>query len=315
MLPTTEPCVRLNELLAAHANTLHLRLLSGDAGLTRVINSPRLQKPSLAFAGFTAHIDDFCMQVIGKTEMDYLATLPSERQLQVINDFFNLRVAAVVITHQMAVPSCFLDAAQRTETPLLTSALSSTDFMINMTMILSKRLAPVVNQPGVFLDIFGQGVLLRAASGLGKSEVALELITRGHRLVADDTVNFRRESTDTLVGRCPELSQDMLEVRGIGLVNVRHLFGSSAITRSKKVTLVVRLIQHKDFEHDRISSPWKQETIHGVNIPMAELPVLPGRSLAVLVEAVTRIHIHQQQGNGDDRGDFLARIDTVAAGG
>ncbi len=310
-----EPFVRLEEILATQAETMRLRLVTGAEGLRRIIKHPRLQKPSLAFAGFTQHLDDYCMQVIGQTEVAYMATRTPEQQRRAIDAFFDLRVAAVVLTRGISPTDDFLRAAARTDTPLLISELSSSDFMMGMMLYLSKRLAPVDRCHGVFMDVFGQGVILRGDSGCGKSEIALELITRGHRLIADDCIELRREASETLVGRCPEELQDYLEVRGLGFINVRHLFGSSAISRSKRVTLVVRFIDWRDFSQEsRVESMLQHEEIHGVRLPVVRIPVRPGRSLAVLVEVATRSHLRREQG-ADDHAQFLERMNARIMGG
>jgi len=284
-------------------------LITGEAGLKRIITHPRIQKPSLAFAGFIHHLNDFRLQVIGQTELHYLATRTLAQQQQSIDNFFDLRVAAVIITRGIIPSSMIIAAAKRTDTPLLVSEFTSSEFMMSMMLYLSKRLAPKVTRHGVFMDIFGQGVLLLAKSGFGKSEIALELITRGHRLVADDYVDLFREAPDTLVGRCPEDLKDYLEVRGLGFINVRNVFGSAAITQSKRATLIVHCIEWDDFPQERRGNYDIEEvTINGVVLPSVSIPVRPGRSMAVLVEVATRSQSMRSLGV-DDNKVFIKRMD------
>jgi len=302
------PSVCMREILREQQVQLKIRLVTGEEGLSRVIDHPRIQKPSLAFAGFIDHLSDFRLQVIGQTELHYLETRTPAQQTSAINNFFDLRVAAVIVTRGILPSAEMIAAAVRTETPLLVSELASSEFMISMMQYLSKRLAPKVTHHGVFMDIFGQGVLLLADSGVGKSEIALELITRGHRLVADDVVELLRETSDTLVGRCPENSQDYLEVRGLGFINVRNVFGSAAITQSKRVTLVVHCVHWDDFsEESRVENKVKEIEINGVSLSSVTIPIRPGRSMAVLVEVATRSESMRKLGF-DDNQIFIERM-------
>jgi len=307
------PSVQMDEILATQQTLLKIRLITGKEGLSRVIDHPRIQKPSLAFAGFIDHLSDFRLQVIGETELHYLETRTAAQQSSAINNFFDLRVAAVIVTRNVSPSDEMIAAAERTQTPLLVSELSSSEFMISMMQYLSKRLAPKTTHHGVFMDIFGQGVLLLADSGIGKSEIALELITRGHRLIADDVVELFRETSDTLVGRCPEHLQDYLEVRGLGFINVRKVFGSAAITQSKRVTLVVHCVLWDDFsEENRVENKVKEIEINGVLLSSVTIPIRPGRSMAVLVEVATRSESMRKLGV-DDNQIFIERMDQRIA--
>ncbi|MFQ5345949.1 MAG: HPr(Ser) kinase/phosphatase, partial [Mariprofundus sp.] len=186
--------ITIRELLSEQGKAAKMRLLAGEKGLDRYIDHPRMQKPSLAFAGYVEHLSDYRLQVIGQTEMSYLATRSFEEQKKAVDAVFDLRLAGVVITRGQQPPELILEAARRTDTPLMVSDYPSSTFMTNMLLFLSHRLAPVLYQHGVYMDIFGLGVLITGASGIGKSEIGLELISRGHRLIADDMVEFSRES-------------------------------------------------------------------------------------------------------------------------
>jgi len=289
--------ITIRELLAEQGKAAKMRLLAGDAGLDRYIDHPRMQKPSLAFAGFIEHLSDYRLQVIGQTELHYLATRSEQEQKAVVDAVFDLRLAGVVVTRNLTPPDIILQAAKRTDTPLLVSEYPSSTFMTNMMLYLSHRLAPVVYQHGVYMDIFGLGVLITGASGIGKSEIGLELISRGHRLIADDMVEFSRKSPTTLVGRSPETLRYHMEIRGIGILNIRDLYGAAAITDTKRLRMVVELVPWDQVAaEDRVLGEDSEIEILEVSIPRIPIPIRTGRSLAVLVEVATRNQLLKQRG-------------------
>jgi len=234
--------VSVTDVLKEQGEALGMTVLTGEAGLGRYIDHPRVEKPSLAFAGYLEKLNDYRLQVVGKSELGYLATRPEAERKKAVDAVFDLRLAAVVITYGMHVPDIVLEAAKRTDTPLISTPLDSQTFMTNMMLYLSRRLAPRTFQHGVYMDIFGLGVLLTGGSGIGKSEIALELVSRGHRLIADDMVELSRVGTDVLVGRSPEALKYHMEIRGIGILNIRDLFGAAAITDAKRVGLVLEIV-------------------------------------------------------------------------
>jgi len=289
--------VSIRELLEAQGEALKMKVLTGEAGLGRYIDHPRVEKPSLAFAGYLEKLNDYRLQVVGTSELGYLTSQPEAKRKAAVDSVFDLRMAAVVITYGMKVPDMMLEAARRTDTPLISTSLDSQSFMTNMMLYLSKRLAPLTYQHGVYMDIFGLGVLLTGASGIGKSEIALELISRGHRLIADDMVELSRVGTDVLVGRSPEALKYHMEIRGIGILNIRDLFGAAAITDAKRVGLVLEVVQWDDMsEQMRLLGEDASTDMHDVRLPKALLPVRPGRSLAVLVEVAARNQLLKQRG-------------------
>jgi len=289
--------VSVSELLEAQAEALKMKVLTGKAGLGRYIDHPRVEKPSLAFAGYLEKLNDYRLQVVGTSELGYLTSQPEAERKAAVDSVFDLRMAAVVVTFGMKVPDMMLEAARRTDTPLISTPLDSQSFMTNMMLYLSKRLAPLTYQHGVYMDIFGLGVLLTGASGIGKSEIALELISRGHRLIADDMVELSRVGTDVLVGRSPEALKYHMEIRGIGILNIRDLFGAAAITDAKRVGLVLEVVQWDDMsEQMRLLGEDASTDMHEVHLPKALLPVRPGRSLAVLVEVAARNQLLKQRG-------------------
>jgi len=289
--------VSIADLLKEQAEVLKMSVIGGEGGLGRCIDHPRVEKPSLAFAGYVEKLNDFRLQVVGKSELGYLATRPETERKKAVDAVFDLRLAAVVVTYGMNVPDIVLEAAKRTDTPLISTPLDSQTFMTNMMLYLSRRLAPRTFQHGVYMDIFGLGVLLTGSSGIGKSEIALELISRGHRLIADDMVELSRVGTDVLVGRSPEALKYHMEIRGIGILNIRDLFGAAAITDAKRVGLVLEVVPWDDMsEQMRLIGEDSSIVLHEVHIPKGLLPVSPGRSLAVLVEVAARNQLLKQRG-------------------
>jgi len=289
--------ITIRELLAEQGEAAKMRLLTGEPGLDRYIDHPRMQKPSLAFAGFIENLSDYRLQVIGKTELHYLATRTPAEQKRAVDTVFDLRLAGVVITRNQTVPDIILEAAERTDTPLLLSELPSSTFMTNMMLYLSQRLAPVVYQHGVYMDIFGLGVLITGASGIGKSEVGLELISRGSRLIADDMVEFSRKSPTAIVGRSPDTLRYHMEIRGLGILNIRDLYGAAAITDAKRLSVVVELVPWDQVAaEDRVLGEDSEIELLDVSISRVAIPIRTGRSLAVLIEVATRNQLLKQRG-------------------
>ncbi len=289
--------ITIRELLAEQGKAMKMRLLAGEAGLDRYIDHPRMQKPSLAFAGFIENLSDYRLQVIGRTELDYLATKSLVEQKKVVDAVFDLRLAGAVITRNQTPPDIILEAARRTDTPLMVSELPSSTFMTNMMLFLSHWLAPVSYQHGVYMDIYGLGVLITGASGIGKSEIGLELISRGHRLIADDMVEFSRPSPNVLVGESPDTLRYHMEIRGLGILNIRDLYGAAAITDTKRLRLIVELVPWDHIAaEDRVLGEESEMEIHGVSIPRVPVPIRSGRSLAVLIEVATRNQLLKERG-------------------
>jgi HPr kinase/phosphorylase len=289
--------ITIRKLLSSQSETMKMRLVAGEPGLDRYIDHPRIQKPSLAFAGFIENLSDYRLQVIGQTELHYLAGRSVAEQRRAVDDVFDLRLAGVVITRNITPPDIILQAARRTDTPLIISEVTSSEFMTHMAQFLSAYLAPVTYQHGVYLDVFGLGVLVTGASGIGKSEIGLELISRGHRLIADDMVEFARHSKEIIVGKSPENLRYHMEIRGLGILNIRDLYGAAAITDSKRLSLIVELLPwDKLAPEERIMGETGNMKIHDVVIPLIPIPIRPGRSLAVLIEVATRNQLLKQRG-------------------
>ncbi|OIP99620.1 MAG: HPr(Ser) kinase/phosphatase [Zetaproteobacteria bacterium CG2_30_46_52] len=288
--------ITIAQILEQQSEALKMKLLVGEAGLQRYIDHPRLQKPSLAFAGFIENLSDYRLQVIGKTELHFLETRTPEQQHIDVNAVFDLRLAGVVITRGLTPPPLILEAAKRTDTPLIQTDLDSSSFMTHMTVFLSHALAPVAYQHGVYMDVYGIGVILLGESGIGKSEIGLELITRGHRLIADDMVQLVRQTPSVLVGQSPESLRYHMEIRGLGILDIRNIFGAAGITDTKRVRLIVNLIRWSEFKEEQRFNSEDMMELHGVVLPVVNLPIRPGRSMAVLIELAARSQLLRLRG-------------------
>ncbi|RMH60048.1 MAG: HPr(Ser) kinase/phosphatase [Zetaproteobacteria bacterium] len=301
--------VSIRSLLKQQGKAMDLRLIAGAGGLDRVIEHPRINTPSLAFAGFLDDLDDCRLQVIGQSELGYLSTRPPEEQRRVLSAMFAKQLAGVVVTRNLAPPPIVIEIAERTHTPLLVTSLHAHEFMSQMMVFLSRKLAPACYQHGVYMDVFGLGVLLIGKSGIGKSEIGLELISRGHRLVADDMVELVRQGPDVIVGHSPESLRYHMEIRGLGVLNIRDMFGAAAITDAKRLRLVIELVsweRAKTFE--RLPLGDEHYEILGVPMPKVHLPIRPGRSLAILVEVATRNQLMKLRGI-DSNKQFMDALD------
>jgi len=309
------PRISIKELLNEQGEAMELRLLAGKAGQDRFLERPRLQKPSFALAGYVHGLNRHLLQVIGKTGLNYLDTQSAEKQKQYIDALFNLELAGLVVTLGKQPPQIFIDAAERTGTPLLVTSMETSAFITSMSLFLMHRLAPRAYQHGVYMDVFGLGVLITGASGIGKSEIALELITRGHRLVADDMIELVREGPDVLVGKSPKALRYHMEIRGLGILNIRDLFGAASLTDTKRVGLVVEALPWEKLSgEDRLLMTERETVLHGVRLAKVLIPIRPGRSLAVLVEVAARNHLLIMRGVDSSKAFMQSLEDQIQKG-
>jgi len=281
------------------AEQFQLQWLAGLGGGKRHLSSETIQKPTLALIGHLNFVHPNRVQVLGCAEMDYLRGLSEDGLAGAINHLFSTELAAIIVSNNETVPPLLIEGANRTETPLFTSPQASPLLMAHLGHHLTQRLAEVVTLHGVFLEVLSMGVLLKGDAGVGKSELALELITRDHRLVADDAVELRHVAPETLEGSCPTLIRDFLEVRGLGILNIRYLFGETAVKLKKNLKLIVELVHPQEVGEvglNRLDMIASTETILGVAIPKVRIPVAAGRNLAVLVEVAVRNHILKSRG-------------------
>ncbi|MBI5330890.1 MAG: HPr kinase/phosphorylase [Betaproteobacteria bacterium] len=289
--------ITVADLFRQAADRLQLTWISGRGGGDRQLTSDILQKPTLALIGHLNFVHPNRVQVLGCAEMDYLRRLPPEALNHAVGNLFSTEIAAVVVANGEDVPAAMVQAAERAGTPLFTSPQASPMLMGILGHMMTQALAPSTILHGVFLEVSGLGVLIMGDPAVGKSELALELISRGHRLVADDAVEVFSVSPDTLEGRCPALLLDFMEVRGLGVINIRRLFGETAVKQKKNLKLIIHLTPWAQWQEvDRLDMRAGQCNILGVDIPEVRIPVAVGRNLAVLVEVAVRNHILRLRG-------------------
>ncbi|MGZ6524865.1 MAG: HPr(Ser) kinase/phosphatase [Tumebacillaceae bacterium] len=287
---------------------LGLTVLAGESGLDNGIVSDDFNRPGLEFAGFLNYFAPEKIQLVGKKEVDYLLGLPADEREESIRRLLEYPLPAIILTSSISTVKYLTLYANKHNIPLLRTDQNTTKFAVRLHSYLEKELAPQTGLHGTFLDIYGVGVLLRGVSGIGKSEVALSLIERGHRLVADDLVNLKRLDPDTIQGSATEVNTYFLSLRGIGLLNIRELYGAGAIREVKNLNLEIELVPWEEcFHYDALGSEDEHVTHLEVRIPKIVLPVKPGRDLAELVQVAAKNHRLKASGY-DPRKDFFERL-------
>ena len=277
---------------------LDLELLAGAAGLDRRITIPQTQKTGLALSGFDAYLQPGRVLVFGRSELRYLETLTAEERAQALRRVFSHDLPCLLVTGTAEAPPETRAEADRAGVPLLKTSAATPDAMSRLAAVLDTYLAPRDIVHGVLMDVLGLGVLVVGESGIGKSECALDLVVRGHRLVADDTVELRCRAQSFLIGTCPELTRNHMEIRGLGLINVQDLFGVASTRSSKRIELVVQLERWEHGrEYDRLGLDEEFYAMLGVRIPMIRMPVAPGRNVAILVEVAARNQLLRARGH------------------
>jgi HPr kinase/phosphorylase len=292
--------VSIEALLRAHPEAvgLPLELIAGGHGLDRRITSPHIQKTGLALAGFDAYLSAGRILILGESEVRFLESLPALSRLEALRRTFAHDIPAVMITAGLPAPPELLLASNRAGVPLLATPLSTPIAIAKVSAILEDSLAERTIIHAVLMDILGLGVLIVGESGIGKSECALDLVVRGHRLVADDTVEIRRRAESVLIGTCPDLTRHHMEVRGLGLINIQDLFGVASTRSSKRVEVVVQLERWEPGrEYDRLGLDEVHYEILGLPVPLLRMPVAPGRNLSILVEVAARNQILRTRGH------------------
>lgn len=288
---------------------LPIRVLSGDAGLHRAITHAAIQKTGLALAGYDSYLHAGRVLVFGESEIRFLESLTPATRRDAVHRALAHDVPCVLVTGGLAPPEELLDEGQTAGVPILATPLD-TPVAINRVMtLLEDRLAPRELTHGVLLDILGLGVLVIGESGIGKSECALDLVVRGHRLVADDAVEVRRRAESVIIGTSPEITRHHMELRGIGVINVRDMFGVASTRRSKRVELVVQLERWDPAtSYERLGLDDHRYPVLGVPVPYVRMPVAPGRNLAILIEVAARNQLLRARGQHAAR-TLVERVD------
>jgi len=305
------PSIRVDSLLETREAGLALELVGGRGGLGRRITGPRIQKPGLALTGYTAYVHPERLQVLGLTEISYLRSVAPESRRSGIDALCALEPSAVVVTRGLEVPPELVLAAEKHNVPVFSTPLMSSVFINRITKWLESRLAPTTSVHGVLIDVLGVGILLLGKSGIGKSEAALDLVLRGHRLVADDIVEIRKVPPDMIYGGGSEIIKHHMEIRGLGIINIKDLFGISAVRDAKKIELVVELVEwNEEEEYDRLGVEELRHSILDVAVPMLRVPIRPGRNITSIIEVAARNQLLKLQGKHSAR-EFQERLNKA----
>jgi HPr kinase/phosphorylase len=295
--------------------SLDLHMVAGASGVSKVITNPRLQKPGLALAGFLDYVKPGRVQVIGFSEAQFLATLPPATAAERVDALAGLEPPLIVVSKAMEqTAALFTEPCNRHAVPLALTTVTTSAVIERLGATLEVLLAAREMLHGDLLDIFAIGVLILGDSGSGKSECALELVHRGHRLVADDVVEIYKVRNEDLVGQAPEAVRGLMEVRGLGLISIEQLFGVIAVRDTKPIDLVVNLVAEGAWPVERLGLADSSIEILGLRRPRLTVPVAPGKSLALLIEAAARKYLLSQRGVPDAAADFLARHDEKLQG-
>ncbi|MFA7059385.1 MAG: HPr(Ser) kinase/phosphatase [Pedobacter sp.] len=287
---------------------LGLNLLAGGQGLGNRVSSSRIQKPGLALAGYTEHLHPDRIQVLGNTEISYLSQIDDRLALESIRTLCAFRISCFIITKQLVPSQFFLDTAESTGIPVLGTHHQSSTFISLITKFLEEQLLPTTHMHGVLVDVMGVGILLTGKSGIGKSECALDMVIRGHRLVADDMVIIKKKMPAALVGQSEEAIQHLMEIRGLGIINIKDLYGVSSIREKKIIDMMLELVDwNPDHEYDRLGVDDQRSTILGVELPHLVIPVRPGRNLGSIIEVAARNFLLKGMGYHSAR-DFQERL-------
>jgi HPr kinase/phosphorylase len=286
------PSLTVENLFKERKELLDLSLLAGEEGISRPILTSEIFRPGLALAGNTSRFAYKRVQVLGETELAFLASLSPEDRVASIQTLTSFPVPVLITTKGIVPPRELIEIANETRVPLLSSRLTTSDLIGRLSLFLDNFFAPRITKHGTLVDVYGVGMLYTGRSGIGKSECALDLVERGHRLVADDIVNINRKRENTIIGSGDELLGHHMEVRGIGIIDIEKLFGIRAIRLQKRIEVEVRLTLWDDSEYyERLGVEEMHTTILGVEIPVVTIPISPGKNITVISEVIAMNHM------------------------
>ena len=276
-----------------HLETIYLPTLPENI----LIDCARVNRPGLQMVGFYDHYEQSRLQIVGKVENLFISQMDPEEKGRRLEDFFRSKPVGVIVTSSIEIDPKTVAIAEKYEVPFLRTSERTSDFMAALISFLNVELGPRITRHGVLVEVYGEGVLLLGDSGVGKSETAIELVKRGHRLIADDAVEIKKVSATTLVGRAPEIIRHYVELRGIGIVDVRRLFGMGAVKETEKIDLVINLENWQQGKmYDRLGLDEQTMDILGIKVPMIVLPVCPGRNLSVVIEVAAMNNRQKRMG-------------------
>ncbi|MDD6619682.1 MAG: HPr(Ser) kinase/phosphatase [Eubacteriales bacterium] len=286
--------VSLEKIIEAHE--LDVVYLPKDAS-DILITSSEINRPGIVLTGYTDFFDPLRIQILGWTELSFLMNMCDEERTRALGYWLSLKPAAAVITRGLEIPDYFIDACKKYEIPLLKTEKETSPFLAALIAYLNVELAPRITRHGVLVEVYGEGVLITGESGAGKSEAAIELIKRGHRLIADDAVEIRRISDKTLMGNSPSNIRHFVELRGIGIIDARRIFGMGAVKPSEKVDMVIQLEEWDSTKaYDRLGLDNEYAKILDVKVPCITVPISPGRNLAIIVETAAMNNRQKKMG-------------------
>jgi len=289
--------LRLRDLLTRRGNPLQLESLTGELGLDRPMPDAEVASPGLVLAGFTDRFSPDRLHVFGETEITYLGTLPPEARRRALESFFSFDLSCIFVTKNQEVPPEMIELAEARGVPLLRSRLKTAGFYRIIKPMIEDAFAPRTTLHGSLADVYGVGLLFVGRSGIGKSECVLDLVERGHRLVADDVVQVTRRRSDVLIGQGHELAAHHMEIRGIGLVDIPALFGIRAVRQQKRIEVVVQLEDWETAKDADRTGLTRQETdILGVKVPRVIVALNPGKNITVISEVVAMMHLLRYSG-------------------
>ncbi len=313
------PEVTVGELLAHLTEDGRFVHAAGLGALDRIIRQQTIQRLGVDLVGYTEHMEVDRVQLLGNSEAGYLETLPDEVRAARLHEVTSQGLPLLVVTAGRPPPDELYELAEEHEFALLVTELSSADATAVLNRWLNLFLAPRESRHGVLMDVHGVGILMIGRAGIGKSEVGLELVSRGHRLIADDLVMLEQRAPDRVVGSCPEITRHHMEIRGLGIINIRDLYGAAAVRESKRVEITVELVDwNPDQDYDRLGLETPRIQLAGVPVKHLTLPVRPGKSLALIIEVAARNSLLQVQGTHSAQA-FVDRVrdhlEAIAAEG
>ena len=299
---------RVRDLLERKGDPLQLETLTGDVGLDRLIPTPEASSPGLVLAGYTQRFAAHRIHILGETEITYLASLAPAERRKSLETFFGFDLPCVVISKGQEPPAELLELARAKGVPVIRTKLKTAEFYRRLKPFLDDAFAPTTTMHASLADVFGVGLLFLGRSGIGKSECVLDLVERGHRLVADDLVHITRSGNDVLIGRGHELARHYMEIRGVGLIDIRELFGVRAVRQQKRIEVVVQLDDwDASREYDRTGLDGQTMQVLDVTLPLVTVPLNPGKNLTVICEVVAMNHL-QRYGGVDSAKRFNQKL-------
>ena len=303
--------VSLSKLI--HDNGLEVVFMPDKPQEELLIRSQDVNRPGLMFAGYSKHFDPERLEFLGLGEMDYLKELDKETGEARLRNFFELKPPAVIVTRGIEIPEIFLQLAEQYEVPLLKSNETTSEIMSTIISYLGVELAERISRHGVLVEVYGEGILIVGDSAVGKSETAVELIKRGHRLIADDEVEIKRVSSKSLVGSAPDNSRHFVALRGPGIVDARNIFGIGAVKLTEKIDMVIQLEQwDTNKSYDTLGTEDVYATILGIKIPATVVPVKPGRNLSIIIE-IAAMNNRQKKMGYNAAHDLLKKLGMADA--